>query len=97
MSQGNSGASVLTAFVIGALAGAAVALLFAPAPGEETRRRLAERAREGRARADQLAREGRQFLERQRQTIATAVERGRDAFDQARRSVSTEQTAKEPM
>jgi gas vesicle protein len=46
--NGNSTGSVLVAFAVGALAGAAVALLFAPASGEETRRKLGEKAREGR-------------------------------------------------
>jgi len=82
--NGNSG-SVLVAFVIGAVAGAAVALLYAPATGEETRRRLAERAREGREKAEGLAREGREFITRQRETLATAVERGRQAFEEARK------------
>ena len=43
--------ALLLAFVAGAVAGAAVALLYAPAAGEETREMLNERAREGRARA----------------------------------------------
>ena len=38
--EGSSTGSVLIAFVLGAAAGAAVALLYAPASGEETRRRL---------------------------------------------------------
>ena len=46
-----SGAGLLVAFVAGAVAGAALALLFAPASGEETRRNLGERAREMRDRA----------------------------------------------
>ena len=82
--NGNSG-NVLAAFVIGAVAGAAVALLYAPAPGEETRRKLAERAREGREKAETLAREGRDFVNRQRETLSTAVERGRQAFEEARK------------
>ena len=45
------GAGLLVAFVAGAVAGAALALLFAPATGEETRRNLGERARELRDRA----------------------------------------------
>ena len=49
MAKDNSG-SVMVAFMIGALTGAAVALLFAPASGEETRELLAEKAREGRPR-----------------------------------------------
>lgn len=38
-SNQDSGAAVLLAFLAGAAVGAAVALLYAPAPGEETRRR----------------------------------------------------------
>jgi gas vesicle protein len=68
----NSG-SVMVAFVIGALTGAAVALLFAPASGEETREYLGEKAREGKARV----REGREHL-------IAAVERGREAFERER-------------
>ena len=82
--NGNSG-SVLVAFVVGAIAGAAVALLYAPASGEETRRKLGEKAREGREKAETFAREGREFIARQRETLATAVERGRQAFDEARK------------
>jgi gas vesicle protein len=83
--NGSSAGSVLMAFALGALAGAAVALLYAPAAGEETRRKLAEKAREGRERAEQFAREGREFIQRQRDNVASAVERGRDAFEQARK------------
>jgi len=83
--NGNSAGAVLVAFALGAVAGAAVALLYAPASGEETRRKLAEKAREGRERAEALARDGREFLSRQREHLASAVERGREAFDQARK------------
>ncbi len=83
--KGSSAGGVLMAFVLGAVAGAAVALLYAPASGEETRRKVAEKTREARARAEELAREGREFVNRQRENLASAVERGREAFEQARR------------
>jgi gas vesicle protein len=70
---------------LGALAGAAVALLYAPAAGEETRRRLAEKAKEGRERAEVMAREGREFFRRHRENLDTAIERGREAFEQVRK------------
>ena len=78
------GASVMLAFVIGALTGAAVALLFAPASGEETREYLGQKAREGRARARDAVEQGREVYQRQRETLTSAVERGREAFQQAR-------------
>jgi len=83
--NGNSGGGVVLAFALGALAGAAVALLYAPASGEETRRKLAEKARESRDRAEAMAREGREFMNRTRDNLTSAVERGREAFDQARK------------
>jgi gas vesicle protein len=83
--NGSSAGNVLMAFAIGAIAGAAVALLYAPASGEETRRKLAEKAREGRERAESMAREGREFVNRQRENVSTAVEKGREAFQQARK------------
>jgi gas vesicle protein len=78
------GGGVLVAFVLGAIAGAAVALLVAPASGEETRRKLGERAREGRDKAGEAARQGREFLRNQREGLTSAFERGKEAFDQAR-------------
>ena len=82
--NGTSAGTVLAAFALGAIAGAAVALLYAPATGEETRRRLADTAREGRERAEALAREGRDFLDRRREDVKAAVERGREAYDAVR-------------
>ena len=62
----SSAGSVVLAFAIGAVAGAVLALLYAPASGEETRRRIADKTREG------------------KQRLSTAVDRGREAFEQIR-------------
>ena len=86
MGREDGGAGIVVAFVLGALTGAAVALLVAPASGEETRRMLAERAREGRERAGDAARQGRELWNRQREHLSTAFERGREAYEQARGS-----------
>ena len=83
MSKDNSG-TVMVAFVIGALTGAAVALLFAPASGEETRELISRKARESRDKAREAMEEGREFYRRERDNIITAVERGREAYQQTR-------------
>jgi gas vesicle protein len=81
--NGTTGA-VVGAFVIGAVAGAAVALLFAPASGEETRRKIGQKAREGKEKAAAFARDGRDFIQRQRDNLGAAVDRGREVYDQVR-------------
>ena len=80
MAQDNSvgAGTIMVAFVVGALTGAAVALLFAPASGEETREYLGQKAREA-------LNEGREFYQQQRDGLSSAVERGREAFHDARR------------
>jgi gas vesicle protein len=83
MANDNSG-SVMIAFVVGAVTGAAVALLFAPATGEETREYLSERAREGREKAREAMDQSRDYYQRQRESVVSAVDRGREAFQQAR-------------
>lgn len=83
--NGTSAGSILVAFALGAAAGAAIALLYAPASGEETRRRLARKARESREKVESMAREGREFVERQRDNVASAVEKGRETYEQIRK------------
>jgi gas vesicle protein len=80
MANNDNGAGVLLAFIAGAAVGAAVALLFAPATGEETREFLGERAREGRERAADAARQGRELLNKQRDNITNAFDRARQQF-----------------
>jgi gas vesicle protein len=82
--DGGAAGTVIVAFVLGAVTGAAVALLMAPASGEETRRMLAEKAREGRDKASEAAQKGRELWDRQRETLSTAFERGKEAYEQAR-------------
>ena len=93
--SGEAAANTIAAFVLGAVTGAAVAILMAPASGEEVRRQIADSAREARDRANEAARQareratdaarqGREFVDRQKEHITAAVERGRDAYQQAR-------------
>ncbi|HNV04072.1 MAG TPA: YtxH domain-containing protein [Vicinamibacterales bacterium] len=77
MSDERGGGGFVVAFTLGALVGAVIALLFAPATGEEAREALGEKAKEG-------AQKTREFLKQQRETLASAVERGREAYHAAR-------------
>ena len=94
--EGAGPASILLAFILGAVSGAALALLYAPASGRETRDYLGERAAEARAKAAEAAAKGRDALNdaatkgrdavnQGRETLTTAIERGREAYQQARR------------
>jgi gas vesicle protein len=67
---------LLVAFIAGAIAGAAVALLYAPATGEETRDTLSQRAREARDRA--------------RQNVNTAFDKAREQYESITREPERE-------
>jgi gas vesicle protein len=82
--EGAGAGSVLLGFLLGALSGAAIALLYAPRSGRETREYLGEKAREGRERAAEAAAKSREVLNQGRETLSTAIERGREAYQQAR-------------
>ena len=65
----SSASGVILSFIMGGLTGAALAILFAPRTGEETRELLEERLRDGAAR-------GRRLKDK-------AVARGREVLDDA--------------
>lgn len=67
--RGSSASGVILAFMLGGLTGAALAILFAPRSGEETREMLGEKIREG-------ADKGKRVRDR-------AVARGREIIDDA--------------
>jgi gas vesicle protein len=73
-SQDNTGNAIW--FVAGAAIGAAVALLYAPQSGEETRRIIGDKAKEGR---EVLADSGREMMDRGRELY----DRGRKMADEA--------------
>ena len=84
----NSGSTFLIGFIAGSMLGAGLALLFAPKPGDETRREVAERAQ----RVSDKAREGlgsasdrvAQFAERGKAMYQTAAEKAREAAQAVR-------------
>jgi gas vesicle protein len=90
MSENNTG-SKLTFFLAGLGVGAILALLFAPASGEESRRFLSDRADEGREYVTGKGREIRQHTEelvekakdlvtQQKEQLSAALEAGKQAY-----------------
>jgi len=84
------GGSGLGSFVLGALVGAGVALLFAPRTGEETQEDLKDRARRLKAAAEVRVREAQQQLEERlelaREGVQSRVEGVKDAMEAGRKA-----------
>lgn len=79
-------------FLLGALVGAGLALLFAPRSGEETRQELEEKARKLKMSAEERVREAQQQLEERlddaRAGVQTRVDNVREAVESGRRAAS---------
>jgi gas vesicle protein len=97
----SSASSVILAFLLGGLTGAAVALLYAPRSGKETRDLLSDRVREtadrgreikeqavGRGRA--LVDEAAQYVDRQKKEIENRKERFSAAVEAGRQAYREE-------
>lgn len=77
-------------FLAGLGIGAAVALLFAPLSGEETRKRIVEKAEEGREyvaskgrefrhQAEEMVGQGKELVSKQKERLADVLEAGKQA------------------
>ena len=87
----NCSVSTKVCFLLaGASIGAAVALLFAPKSGKETRKLIADKAEEGKAyavlkgrevreKAEELADKGKEVVAKQKERLAEALEAGKQA------------------
>jgi gas vesicle protein len=72
-----AGGHAFGAFVLGAAAGAAIALLYAPASGATTRNYLGRQARDGQRRANKVLTRGFDAFDSGRTRVASAVKEGR--------------------
>jgi gas vesicle protein len=74
----------LTAFLLGAVVGAGVALLLAPQSGEETRKRIGSAARKIGDDLDDKMQTAREDLKHRAGDLKAAIGAGRDAYGRAR-------------
>lgn len=92
-SEMGRGSTAAMTFVLGALVGAGIALLMAPAKGEETRHKVADAARRLRQNAGQKLHQARETMNEFREDARSAVDQGREAFKQtAQRPEPTHET-----
>jgi len=87
---GRGGNGAVAGFILGAAIGAGVALLFAPATGVETRRRLGETAKGLRNRMGDQVSDARGRLDELKQDVGHAVDAGRQAFTRDRETRRTQ-------
>lgn len=80
MGENREVGSKLLYFLAGSFVGAAVALLFAPRSGEETRELLASKGRKLKDQASSYVEKGKETLNKQKEQIAQALEAGRQAY-----------------
>jgi len=81
-----AGPSVAIGFVVGALVGAGIALLFAPEAGHKTRRRLVDAGKQwGDAARDTLA-EGRETAGKLAEEAKSVIEAGRERLERDRKT-----------
>ncbi len=99
--HGSGATGVILSFMVGALTGAAVAILFAPRSGRETRELLGERLREGAeqgrelrdrvvAKGKRLVDDAGEFVDRQRDVVKDGRERLAAAIEAGREAYRTE-------
>jgi gas vesicle protein len=96
--RGSEAPDIMLSFLLGGVVGAAVALLYAPRAGNETRERLRTSvqrgAERGRELKERMVGRGRDLLdnassavERGRERVSAAMEAGRDAYHEERESM----------
>lgn len=81
---------ILLAFVAGAIVGAAIALLYAPQSGKETRELLAKKASELKEATAEKIEKGKEFIRKKKAELARAIEAGKEALKEERGEIEKE-------
>ena len=74
----------VTAFAVGAVLGAGLALLYAPRSGKETRELIAQKGKDLKDKADEVLEEAKDFVRSKKAEINAAVEAGKEAMREER-------------
>ncbi len=78
----------ITYFLVGGFVGAAIALLFAPRTGQETRHLIETKYREGSDKLGQKARDGKQYIGEKGEWVAEKAREGKEKLgDKSRQAV----------
>lgn len=97
--EGYGASSVLLSFLLGGLVGAGVALLLAPQPGVETRRRIREFTddtldmaedyiEQVKGKATSSLEKGKEFYEEKKSVISSAIEAGKEAYEKEKERIA---------
>lgn len=88
MSENNSG-SMMGGFLLGAVVGAGLALIFAPMAGEETRRRIGDTARNLKDAAREQLGSVKDVVKEGAGDVGAALDAGKDAFQRKLETASS--------
>jgi len=97
-----SAGSLILGFFIGGLVGAGVALLLAPQPGREARKKIKELAENAKEKAAEYAEQmkgkvtstvgkGKGILEEKKTLVTAAVQAGKEAYEKEKEKLAKEQ------
>ena len=98
---GHSTGSLFLAFLLGGLAGAGAALLFAPKSGNETRQRIRELAEDVKEKAEGYVEQakgrvssslekGKGYVQEKKSIVTTAIEAGKEAYEKEKERLAKE-------
>lgn len=90
--ESRGAASGMSGFVLGAIVGAGVALLFAPAAGNDTRRKLGETAKKLGSAARDRIQEGKDRIQEGAEKIQDRFQSERQGFESGRQAAGTGST-----